>query len=52
MIMENVWGYDFDPDTNVVEARISRLRNKLDNGFTEPRIHTIRGVGYVFREKA
>ena len=49
MIMDHVWGYDFDPQTNVVEARISRLRDKVDEGFAEPLIHTIRGVGYVIK---
>lgn len=49
MIMEHVWGYDFDPQTNVVEARISRLRDKVDKGFSESLIHTIRGVGYVIK---
>ncbi len=49
MIMEHVWGYDFDPQTNVVEARISRLRDKVDKGFDRVLIHTVRGVGYVLR---
>lgn len=49
MIMENVWGYHFDPQTNVVEARISRLRDKIDSGFSKQLIHTVRGVGYVVR---
>ena len=44
MIMEHVWNYDFDPQTNVVEARISRLRDKIDRGFPTKIIHTIRGV--------
>ncbi|MBI9107502.1 MAG: response regulator transcription factor [Spirochaetales bacterium] len=51
MIMEHVWGYDFDPQTNVVDVLISRLRSKIDNGTEMKLIHTIRGVGYVFREK-
>jgi two-component system OmpR family response regulator len=50
MIMEHVWDYHFDPQTNVVEARISRLRDKIDNGFEKKLIHTIRGVGYVLKE--
>jgi two-component system OmpR family response regulator len=50
MIMEHVWDYNFDPQTNVVEARISRLRDKLDRDFSKKIIHTIRGVGYVLRE--
>jgi two-component system OmpR family response regulator len=49
MIMENVWDYHFDPQTNVVEARICRLRDKIDKGFDPKLIHTIRGVGYVLR---
>ena len=50
MIMEHVWDYHFDPQTNVVEARISRLRDKMDKGFPTKLIHTIRGVGYVLKE--
>jgi two-component system, OmpR family, response regulator len=50
MIMEHVWDYNFDPQTNVVEARISRLRDKIDRDFSQKLIHTIRGVGYVLRE--
>jgi two-component system, OmpR family, response regulator len=49
MIMEHVWDYNFDPQTNVVEARISRLRDKIDRGFAEKLIQTVRGVGYVLR---
>ena len=52
MIMEHVWDYNFDPQTNVVEARICRLRDKVDKGFAEKLIHTIRGIGYVLEEKA
>lgn len=47
MIMERVWEYDFDPETNVVEARVCRLRDKLDRVTTRKLIHTIRGAGYV-----
>ena len=50
MIMEHVWDYHFDPQTNVVEARICRLRDKIDKGFATKLIHTIRGVGYVLRQ--
>ena len=50
MIMEHVWDYHFDPQTNVVEARICRLRDKVDKGFETKLIHTIRGVGYVLRQ--
>ncbi|MEJ2367698.1 MAG: response regulator transcription factor [Acidobacteriota bacterium] len=52
MIMEHVWNYNFDPQTNVVEARISRLRDKLDRGFERKMIRTLRGVGYVLEEPA
>jgi two-component system OmpR family response regulator len=50
MIMEHVWDYHFDPQTNVVEARISRLRDKIDKGLEKKLIHTVRGVGYVLKE--
>ena len=46
MIMENVWDYNFDPQTNIVESRICRLRDKIDRCFEESYIHTVRGVGY------
>ena len=51
MITERVWNYNFDPQTNVVEARISKLRDKVDKGFDVPLIHTVRGLGYVFKKK-
>jgi two-component system OmpR family response regulator len=50
MIMEHVWDYNFDPQTNVVEVRISRLRDKIDRGFNKKLINTVRGVGYVLKE--
>ncbi len=50
MIMEHVWDYNFDPQTNVVEARICRLREKIDKDFPNKLIHTVRGVGYVLKE--
>lgn len=49
MIMERVWNYNFDPCTNVVEARISKLREKIDKCFDPPLIHTVRGTGYVLK---
>ena len=52
MIMEHVWNYAFDPQTNVVEARICRLRDKLEKGFETRLIHTMRGVGYVLRPQS
>jgi len=51
MITERVWNYHFDPQTNVVEARISKLREKVDKGFDYPLIHTVRGMGYVLKKK-
>ena len=50
MIMEHVWDYYFDPQTNVVESRIYKLREKIDRGFPTRLIHTVRGVGYVLKE--
>lgn len=50
MIMEHVWDYNFNPQTNVVEARICYLRDKIDKGFDTKLIHTVRGVGYVLKE--
>ena len=51
MIMEHVWDYNFDPQTNVVEVRICRLRDKIDRSFDNKLIHTIKGIGYVLEEK-
>lgn len=50
MIMEHVWDYNFDPHTNVVEACVCRLRDKIDRGFPSKLLHTIRGIGYVIRQ--
>jgi two-component system OmpR family response regulator len=50
MIMEHVYDYNFDPQTNVVDVLICRLRDKVDRDFEKKMIHTIRGVGYVFKE--
>ena len=49
MIIEHVWNYNFDPETNVVEARICRLRDKIDKGYDPKLIQTIRGAGYVLK---
>ena len=49
MLLENVWNYYFDPRTNIIDVHISRLRQKIDKGFDQPLIHTIRGSGYVIR---
>jgi DNA-binding response OmpR family regulator len=50
MILEHVWDYSFDPQTNVVDVLICRLRNKIDRDFSDKLIHTIRSVGYVIKE--
>jgi DNA-binding response OmpR family regulator len=49
MILSHVWGYSFDPNTNVVDVLVSRLREKLDRPFDEKLLHTVRGAGYVLR---
>ncbi len=51
-IISEVWDFDFDPGTNIVEARMSKLREKIDKPFREKLIHTIRGAGYVLRQEA
>jgi two-component system OmpR family response regulator len=48
-LLERLWDYNFDPQTNVVDVLVCRLRNKLDRDFEPKLIHTLRGVGYVFR---
>ncbi|PYR96255.1 MAG: DNA-binding response regulator [Acidobacteria bacterium] len=49
-IVENVWEYDFDPGTNLVDVYVMRLREKIDAGFEPKLLHTVRGVGYVMKE--
>lgn len=49
MLLEGVWDYHFDPQTNVIDVHISRLRQKIDKGFDSPLLHTVRGVGYTLR---
>ena len=49
MLLENVWNYHFDPQTNVIDVHISRLRAKVDKEFGEPLLHTVRGAGYSIR---
>ena len=49
MLLENVWDFHFDPQTNLIDVHISRLRQKIDRGFSVPLLHTIRGVGYTMR---
>ncbi len=50
MLLENVWDYHFDPQTNVIDVHISRLRSKIDKGYDRPLLHTIRGAGYMVRD--
>jgi two-component system, OmpR family, response regulator len=50
MLLEGVWDYHFDPQTNVIDVHISRLRAKIDKEFETPLIHTMRGAGYMLRE--
>jgi two-component system OmpR family response regulator len=52
MLLENVWEYFFDPQTNVVDVHISRLRQKIDKSFATPLLHTVRGSGYILRPEA
>jgi two-component system OmpR family response regulator len=52
MLLENVWDYHFDPQTNVIDVHISRLRGKIDKGFTPQLLHTVRGAGYIIRDSA
>ena len=49
MLLEGVWDYHFDPQTNVIDVHISRLRQKIDKGFETPLLHTVRGAGYCLR---
>jgi len=49
MLLENVWDYHFDPQTNVIDVHISRLRSKIDKNFEESLLHTVRGAGYMIR---
>ncbi len=50
MLLENVWDYHFDPQTNVIDVHVSRLRSKIDKGFDEPILQTVRGAGYMIRD--
>lgn len=52
MLLENVWDYHFDPQTNVIDVHISRLRSKVDKGYPEQLVHTVRGAGYMIRDGA
>lgn len=50
MLLEGVWNLHFDPQTNITDVHMSRLRNAVDKGFARPLIHTVRGAGYVLKE--
>jgi len=50
MLLENVWDYHFDPQTNVIDVHVSRLRAKIDRGFDPPLLQTVRGAGYILRD--
>lgn len=52
MLLEHVWDYHFDPQTNVIDVHISRLRAKIDKNFDRPLLHTVRGAGYMVRDGA
>ena len=52
MLLEHVWDYHFDPQTNVIDVHVSRLRAKIDRDFETPLLHTIRGAGYMIRDSA
>ena len=52
MLLENVWEYHFDPQTNVIDVHISRLRSKIDKDFGEQLLHTVRGAGYMIRDRS
>ncbi|MEM8869273.1 MAG: response regulator transcription factor [Pseudomonadota bacterium] len=49
MLLEGVWDYNFDPQTNVIDVHVSRLRQKIDKGFDVPLLHTVRGAGYMLK---
>ncbi|NMG38994.1 response regulator [Chelativorans sp. ZYF759] len=49
MLLENVWDYHFDPQTNVIDVHISRLRSKIEKGYDKPVLHTVRGAGYMLK---
>ena len=52
MLLENVWDYHFDPQTNVIDVQISRLRSKIDKDFDSPLLHTVRGAGYKLQDES
>ena len=52
MLLEHVWDYHFDPQTNVIDVHVSRLRAKIDRDFDAPLLSTVRGAGYMIRDGA
>lgn len=52
MLLEAVWDYHFDPQTNVIDVHVSRLRQKIDRGHAQPLLHTVRGAGYLLGSRA
>jgi two-component system OmpR family response regulator len=51
MLLEGVWNLHFDPQTNIIDVHMSRLRTAVDKGFDKPLIHTVRGAGYVLTDE-
>ncbi|MBN1861862.1 MAG: response regulator transcription factor [Candidatus Thermoplasmatota archaeon] len=51
MILENVWGYNFDPSSNIIDVHVNHLRTKIDKDFPQKLIHTIKGAGYVLKSE-
>lgn len=51
MLLETIWGYSFDPQSNVIDVQVSRLRRKIDSNSSTPLIHTIRGAGYTISDR-
>ena len=49
MMLESVWDYHFDPQTNVIDVHVSRLRGKIEKGFDSAILHTVRGAGYMLK---
>lgn len=50
MLLENVWDYHFDPQTNVIDVHVSRLRSKIEKDFDVPLLRTVRGAGYMIKD--
>jgi two-component system OmpR family response regulator len=52
MLLKNVWDYHFDPQTNVIDVHVSRLRSKIEKDFDQPLLRTVRGAGYMMKDEA